>query len=263
MNSYIKKLSASNLGKTNTNDHYWVVPADASPLKFYGINPKLNLEKKEITHHDGTSGKKYKTRLHWGRKPGLAYPKGEWRIARVRDFFEDNNVQVSEEVIVTRKKTNQGYKFYADIIKKTNRSKIDTVEKKKTILEALNDNSTYVSIKKFLRLNQPKFRKNLLTIYSDKCVVSNCNVLEVLEAAHIFDHSKSQDNSTSNGIILRRDIHALFDKKLLKINPDSFKVELDNSLKNSEYKSYQGKTISKDINGNYPSQEYLRKKYTS
>ena len=120
MNSYIKKLSASNLGKTNTNDHYWVVPADASPLKFYGINPKLNLEKKEITHHDGTSGKKYKTRLHWGRKPGLAYPKGEWRIARVRDLFEDNNVQLSEEVIVTRKKTNQGYKFYADIIKKTN-----------------------------------------------------------------------------------------------------------------------------------------------
>jgi len=96
MNSYIKKLSASNLGKTNTNDHYWVVPANASPLTFYGINPKLKLEKIEITHHDGTSGKKYKTRLHWGKKPKLPYPKGEWRIARVRDFFEDNKLDFDQ-----------------------------------------------------------------------------------------------------------------------------------------------------------------------
>lgn len=80
---------------------------------------------------------------------------------------------------------------------------------------------TQVQIEAALRARegQAKFRADLLQIFGHRCAVSGCTMTEILEAAHIQPYSEGQDHRLSNGLILRADIHTLFDKGLLAIIP--------------------------------------------
>ena len=61
------------------------------------------------------------------------------------------------------------------------------------------------------RQGQPDFRKKLMKAYDESCCVTKCKVVELLEAAHIDPHSDGGDYSEDNGLLLRSDIHTLFD----------------------------------------------------
>ena len=132
-------------------------------------------------------------------------------------------------------------KFHSDINIKLEEAK----EVKKKIdnwLEVDNDDKLslqFVAIK--IRGGQSKFRKNILKKYNFKCAVTGCSTTDVLEAAHILQYSESGINHSSNGILLRSDIHVLFVLDKLKINPKSFRIEIDKSLKSSEYFKYHKK----------------------
>ncbi|MFM7606242.1 MAG: HNH endonuclease, partial [Prosthecobacter sp.] len=80
-----------------------------------------------------------------------------------------------------------------------------------------------------LRRGQAVFRNRLIEAYDGKCVVTGCEVLAVLEAAHIKPYRGLKDNAVQNGLLLRADIHTLFDLNLLAINPATQTVELDES----------------------------------
>lgn len=75
-----------------------------------------------------------------------------------------------------------------------------------------------------LRRGQFKFRNNLLKRFNGKCVVSDCPLLDLLEAAHISPYRGPQDNHVSNGLILRADLHTLFDLFLLGIDPQTMQA---------------------------------------
>lgn len=92
------------------------------------------------------------------------------------------------------------------------------------------------------RRGQPAFRKQLLVAFHGRCCVSGSEVLDVLEAAHIIPFSETADYSLMNGLLLRSDIHTLFDLNLLKITPDG-RVDLSKKLMNSEYKTFHGKQV--------------------
>ncbi|MGE7772301.1 HNH endonuclease [Viridibacillus arvi] len=94
------------------------------------------------------------------------------------------------------------------------------------------------------RQGQPKFRQELLTAYEEKCVITECNVLEVLEAAHIVPYQGTETNVVQNGLLLRGDIHTLWDRYLISVNPDTYKVHVHTSLMDSEYAQYEGKKVS-------------------
>ena len=74
------------------------------------------------------------------------------------------------------------------------------------------------------RKNQNKFKLSLLKKYNSQCLISKIKIPELIEAAHIFPHSKSGKNNIANGVLLRSDLHILFDCGLLSINPENFKV---------------------------------------
>jgi hypothetical protein len=113
-----------------------------------------------------------------------------------------------------------------------------------------------------IRQGQQKFRKNLLRAYDNKCAISGAKTLEILDAAHIRHHSKEGESAINNGIILRTDLHTLFDEQLLKINPRSLKVSIDRSVRDSEYRNLQGrkifqpKTEASRINTDYLSERW-------
>ena len=78
--------------------------------------------------------------------------------------------------------------------------------------------------------------------HGDRCLVTGCTVLAVLEAAHIKPYRGEQDNHSENGLLLRSDIHTLFDLDLLGIEPDRLQVELHPSL-SEEYMGLAGTTL--------------------
>lgn len=98
------------------------------------------------------------------------------------------------------------------------------------------------------RLRQSKFRKELLIAYDNTCAITGSIVAPLLEAAHIQPYNGAHTSVVKNGILLRSDIHDLFDiyfggKRLLNISSD-YIVEVHSSLKGSEYWEYDGKKIN-------------------
>jgi putative restriction endonuclease len=85
-----------------------------------------------------------------------------------------------------------------------------------------------------LRRGQPQFRNDLLDAYDNTCAVTGTAVVDVLEAAHISPHRGAHTNVVSNGILLRADIHTLFDLYLLTISAD-LHVRVSPALAGSPY----------------------------
>lgn len=81
------------------------------------------------------------------------------------------------------------------------------------------------------RRGQPKFRDDLIAAYGGRCAVTGCDVLQALEAAHISPYLGERSNHVSNGLLLRADIHTLFDLGLFAIEPSTLKVKISDSLK--------------------------------
>ena len=96
------------------------------------------------------------------------------------------------------------------------------------------------------RRGQSEFRNRLLALYNCRCAMSNCGVLEVLEAAHIFPYKGEQTNISCNGIILRADLHTLFDLGMITID-EEFKIVVDNSLRESSYFDFNGRVLNLPI----------------
>jgi len=95
-----------------------------------------------------------------------------------------------------------------------------------------------------VRRGQPEFRRNLMRAYSHKCAVSGCSVPQVLEAAHIMPYMGNHTNHVQNGLLLRADLHTLFDLGLLSIAPDTHTVVVSSLLEGSAYWDYHGKKIN-------------------
>jgi hypothetical protein len=77
------------------------------------------------------------------------------------------------------------------------------------------------------RRGQQRFRQSLVERYGETvCAISGCRVAEVVQAAHIVPYLAEQDNHPENGLLLRGDLHILFDRCLLGIEPDTLMVRL-------------------------------------
>lgn len=70
------------------------------------------------------------------------------------------------------------------------------------------------------RLGQRSFRVAVLDSYGRRCAVTNEKTLPALEAAHIREYRTVQEHSLRNGILLRADIHKLFDAGYVTVTPD-------------------------------------------
>lgn len=95
----------------------------------------------------------------------------------------------------------------------------------------------------YLRRGQPAFRKSLLEAYDSTCAVTGSKVLSVLEAAHISPFKGAHTNVVTNGMLLRSDIHTLFDLFHLSVRAD-WSIELAPHLRQTEYEKFHGKRLA-------------------
>jgi putative restriction endonuclease len=70
------------------------------------------------------------------------------------------------------------------------------------------------------RLGQGTFRVAVTAAYGGACAVSGEHSLPALEAAHIRPYTSDGTHDVPNGLLLRADIHRLFDKGYVTVTPD-------------------------------------------
>lgn len=133
-------------------------------------------------------------------------------------------------------------KIYSKLIKKHPKAKVDFI---------MYDLFKYIHLdqgKQEKRRDQDTFRKKLIKRY-ENCIITDTDE-QICEACHIIPYSKCAESdkyNVNNGLLLRSDLHKLFDKGDLKINPDTLQLEfsqqiLDN-VKMQKYKKLHGKKI--------------------
>ena len=59
-----------------------------------------------------------------------------------------------------------------------------------------------------------------------------------MEAAHIRPYAGPETNHIQNGMILRSDVHSLFDRGLVGVEPEDYSVVMSDVLANSSYSDY-------------------------
>jgi len=93
------------------------------------------------------------------------------------------------------------------------------------------------------RQGQPAFRKHLLAAYNGRCAITGCGVEAVLEAAHIVPYKGSKTNHEGNGLLLRADLHTLFDLRLVAVDVETMRLLVSPELDSTGYEKYRGKQI--------------------
>lgn len=94
-----------------------------------------------------------------------------------------------------------------------------------------------------IREGQAEFRKRLVTHYGAVCMVTGTAQASVIDAAHIVPYNGASTNTLSNGLLLRKDIHALFDAGLMTIGPDLV-VYVGAGIEDPFYRSLDGKELT-------------------
>jgi putative restriction endonuclease len=89
-----------------------------------------------------------------------------------------------------------------------------------------------------LRPGAADFRALVLDEYSSKCSVTGCAVVEVLEVAHIVPYYGVESDDIQNAIVLRSDIHKLFDRGLISFQYTNNNKDLMIHVNNEIYAEY-------------------------
>jgi putative restriction endonuclease len=108
------------------------------------------------------------------------------------------------------------------------------------------------------RQGQGVFRRSLMIAYVGSCAVTGCTIEPLLEAAHIRSYWGPETNHVTNGMLLRADIHTLFDLGLLTIG-DDHRIEVSARLANTDYGQLQGQKLKLPVQvSQQPSLKSLR-----
>ncbi len=113
------------------------------------------------------------------------------------------------------------------------------------------------------RLGQGLFRILVADAYGRRCAMTGERTFPVLEAAHIKPYSLVKRHEVSNGLLLRSDLHRLFDDGYITVDPMNRKIVVSRRIKEEfengkEYYRLENRKISEPMEPwARPSSEYL------
>lgn len=85
---------------------------------------------------------------------------------------------------------------------------------------------TRVRVRRF----QDEFRGKLLERFGEVCAVTGRHPREVLDAAHLYSYAARPVHEERGGLLLRKDVHRLFDSMLLTVDPDDVRAHVAPAL---------------------------------
>lgn len=145
--------------------------------------------------------------------PNCCPDANDFRIAREYLLFLSNYGYLNKKDGKTRETEEYCYNYAID-------TEIQYIlQSKSTIPADVISDTERKKVTSQYRPNQAKFRKAVLEA-CPRCVISNVDMPEVLEAAHIVPFKYHGEDTAANGFMMRLDIHLLFDSGHLRISPE-------------------------------------------
>ncbi len=95
---------------------------------------------------------------------------------------------------------------------------------------------------------QGRFRRDLMIEYGEQCVLTECATPQALEAAHVLPHDGSEmRDQVDNGLLLRRDLHSMFDALLWSIDPQTSTVRMSDRVLDPTYDDLRGLMVQHSV----------------
>jgi len=111
-----------------------------------------------------------------------------------------------------------------------------------------------------IRVGHGDFKGKILKAYNNQCCITGEIIPELLEAAHIQEYRNRNSNHVQNGLLLRVDIHRLYDNGLVFID-HNYLIHVSNLVHNPYYRQYHEQTIQLPSSVNdHPSVEALEQR---
>ena len=93
------------------------------------------------------------------------------------------------------------------------------------------------------RRGHPGFRQALLDAYEYRCAITNFTAVDALEAAYIVPFRGKSTHHASNGLLLRADVHTLFDLGKIAIDTKTMSVVICDDLMETSYRILAGRPL--------------------
>ncbi|TWP45828.1 HNH endonuclease [Lentzea tibetensis] len=98
------------------------------------------------------------------------------------------------------------------------------------------------------RLGQEGFRGRLLARYDNTCAFTGTAPKEALEAAHLYSYAATGVHHDDGGLLMRRDIHRLFDVGHIAVHPVDLLIDVSEAVRTfEEYARLHGKRLETDL----------------
>lgn len=112
------------------------------------------------------------------------------------------------------------------------------------------------------RQGQAGFRAALLGAYGGRCAITGFDAAPALEGAHLRPYRGPESNVVTNGLLLRSDIHMLFDLRLLAVDPVTRTIVLSKLLAGTQYEALSSSQLAEPTEAwQRPDQEALESKW--
>ncbi len=111
------------------------------------------------------------------------------------------------------------------------------------------------------RRGEKRLRNHLRQSYGDRCAISGPCPRELLEVAYIVPFPQGNVHSLANAVLLRSDLHTLWDLNLIGIDPEDLKVQVSERLKKTIYAEFHGRGIVAPQDGTVVSSASLRERW--
>lgn len=93
------------------------------------------------------------------------------------------------------------------------------------------------------RRGHPRFRNALLDAYERKCAITSFDAPDALDAAYIIPYRGKFTHHPSNGLLLRADIHTIFDLGKIAVDTRSMTVVVSDELRETNYRLLAGRPL--------------------
>lgn len=112
-----------------------------------------------------------------------------------------------------------------------------------------------------VRRGQGTFRRLLLEKYDDTCAFTGRTPHSALEAAHLNSFATDGRHHDQGGLLLRRDVHRLFDLGHLAVDPRAHTIDVSETIRDyPEYHRLQGEKLHVELTDRQ--QDWIAKHWT-
>lgn len=113
------------------------------------------------------------------------------------------------------------------------------------------------------RRGDRRLRAELLRGYGNRCALTGEAPIDLLEVAYIVPFPGGHLHSSDNALLLRADLHTLWDLNLIAIDPATKTARISPRLKGSQYEAIEGTRLARRENGSSVSRKALEQRWSA